>query len=223
MRKLLAAVTCLFLLAACQSEKVDEASQDNASKPKTTDNIEYGKTLVVYFSMPESDNPAHMSEDEDNSVVIIDGEVLGNTQYVANVIQEHLNADIFRIVPKTPYPLDHEALVEQADQEKEENMRPEIKDTFDNIDEYDTIFLGYPTWWSDMPMILYTFLDDYDLAGKTIIPFNTHGGSGFSDTINTIEELQPKATIYRPGFSVSRDNVEESQADIISWLDEITK
>ena len=70
-------------------------------------------------------------------------------------------------------------------------------------------------------MILYTFFDEYDLSGKTIIPFNTHGGSGFSNTINTITELEPAATVNQNGFTVSRNNVQEAETDIISWLNEL--
>ena len=88
----------------------------------------------------------------------------------------------------------------------------------ENIDQYDTIFLGYPNWWGDMPMILYTFLDQYDLSGKTIVPFNTNGGSGFSNTISTITKLEPNATVVKDGLAISRDNIQDAEPDIISWL-----
>ena len=155
-----------------------------------------------------------------DTVVISDGEVLGNTQYVAYIIQENTGADIFRIEAEIPYPLDHDTLVDQAAEEQDSNARPAIADHVDNMDDYDTIFLGYPNWWGDMPMILYTFLEEYDLSGKTIVPFNTHGGSGFSNTIQTIAELQPGADVLEDGFTVSRNNVAEAGSDVVSWLDE---
>lgn len=153
-------------------------------KPPVTDS----KSLVVYFSMPETTDPENMTTEEENSVVVIDGEVLGNTQYVAYIIQEHTGSDIFRIEPEVPYPTDHSTLVDLASGEKAAGARPAIAGSISDLEQYDTIFLGYPNWWGDMPMILYTFLDTYDFSGKTIVPFNTHGGSGFSDTIATIQK-----------------------------------
>lgn len=190
----------------------DEQSEPDTSK---TDS----KSLVVYFSLPETTDAENMTQEEDNSVVVIDGEVLGNTQYIANVIQENTGADIFRIEPKTPYTTDHDALVDLAAEEQANDARPELLANVENIEQYDTIFLGYPNWWGDMPMILYTFLEGGDLSGKTIIPFNTHGGSGFSSTISTIANLQPNATVNEEGFTVSRNNVQEAESDIVSWLE----
>ena len=87
-----------------------------------------------------------------------------------------------------------------------------------NLDQYDVVFLGYPNWNSDLPMPLYTFLEQYDFNGKTIIPFTIHGGSGFSRTVQTIEELQPGATVVEDGLSVSRNSVPEAQNDVASWV-----
>lgn len=189
-----------------------------AGKPHTPD---ARRKLVVYFSLPETDNPVAMTRDEANSAVVIDGKVLGNTQYVASLIQKHVGADIFRIVPEKPYPLDHATLVALAETEKENKVRPAIADKVPNIDDYDVIFLGYPNWYADMPMILYTFLESYDLSGKTIVPFNTHGGSRFSRTIETIAALQPDATVVTKGFTVSRGAVENAEPDLVSWLREL--
>lgn len=176
-----------------------------------------GKTLVVYFSMPETTDPDNMTTEEANSTVVIDGEVLGNTQYMAYVIAENTGADIFRIEPETPYPTDHETLVDLAAEEQDSGARPAIKDEITNIDDYDTVFLGYPNWWGDMPMILYTFLEEYDLSGKTVIPFNTHGGSGFANTISVIRGLEPDAEVL-DGLSISRNAIQDAEQDIIDWV-----
>ena len=240
MKKLTALIMSLlmmFSLAACGSNETNtpapsEPESVQTSEPESTPSSEPenktdggsgSNTLVVYFSMPETTNPdeSSMTEEERNSTIIIDGEVLGNTQYVAYVIQENTGADLFRIDPEVPYPTDHDTLVDQAAEEQDNRARPAIKDTIENFDQYDTIFVGYPNWWGDMPMILYTFFDTYDFSGKTIIPFNTHGGSGFSNTINTIAELEPNATIYKDGFTVSRNNVQEAEPDILAWLNEL--
>ena len=170
-----------------------------------------GKNLVVYFSMPDN---------VDDSTVVIDGETLGNTQYMAYVIQETVGADIFRIEPETPYPTDHDELVDLASEEQSNNARPAIKDTIENFDTYENIFVGYPNWWGDMPMILYSFFDEYDFSGKTIIPFNTHGGSGFSGTISTIKELEPNAEVL-DGKSISRNDIQDAEQEIVDWVNSL--
>ena len=196
-------------------------SLDLNSSGNEADENQEARSLVVYFSMPETDDAENMTEEEDNSVVVMDGEVLGNTQYMANVIAEHTDSDIFRIEPETPYPTDHETLVDIASEEREENARPAIDGNIGNLDDYDVIYVGYPIWWSDMPMILYTFFDEYDLSGKTIVPFGTHGGSGFAGTIDAIAELEPNANVIEDGLTISRDDIEDAESDIIAWVENI--
>ncbi len=198
-----------------------DLSAHSADLESELSNDAESQSLVVYFSMPETDDAVDMTQEEDNSVVVIDGEVLGNTQYMAYVIQEQTGADIFRIEPETPYPLDHETLVELAAEEQDTNARPAIQDKIPQIEDYDTIFVGYPIWWSDLPMILYTFFDTYDLSGKTIVPFGTHGGSGFADTIDTIIDLEPNATVLEEGLTISRNDIQDAEAEIISWVNEL--
>ena len=107
-----------------------------------------------------------------------------------------------------------------AQKEQSENFRSEIAGTVENIEQYDTIFFGFPNWYYDMPMIMYSFLDQYDLTGKTVVPFVTSGGSGFSDAINTIKDMEPDADVVTDGLSISRNVVQDSEADIIEWLTE---
>ncbi len=205
--------------------------QQSEENTKTTSSIETGdsenmgfnstaKNLVVYFSMPETTEPKNMSREEELSTVVIDGEVLGNTQYVAYIIAENTGADIFRIEPVTPYPPDHSELEDIAQKEQSENFRPKIAGTVENIGHYDTIFFGFPNWYYDMPMIMYSFLDQYDLAGKTVVPFVTSGGSGFSDAISTIKDMEPDADVVTDGLSISRNVIQDSESDIIEWLTE---
>lgn len=210
------ALTMVLSLAACstnqspsESTPKESSSQTNESTPAPSNTN--GKNLVVYFSMPDN---------VDDSTVVIDGETLGNTQYMAYVIQETVGADIFRIEPETPYPTDHDELVDLASEEQSDNARPAIKDTIDNFDTYENIFVGYPNWWGDMPMILYSFFDEYDFSGKTIIPFNTHGGSGFSDTISTIKELEPNAEVL-DGKSISRNDIQDAEQEIVDWVNSL--
>lgn len=200
-------------------EKTAESEEGKSSEGTENPQAGDGKTLVVYFSMPETTTPDNMNAEEEYSTVVIDGEVLGNTQYVAYVIQENTGAVIFRIEPVTPYPMNHAELEEVATEEKRNDAMPEIAAEVENIEQYDTIFLGYPNWYADMPRIIYSFLDQYDLSGKTIVPFVTSGGSGFSNTISTIADLEPDANVITDGLSISRNVVQDAKADIIEWVE----
>lgn len=201
---------------ATQTSEITPPNQEN-DQPEMG---EGGKTLVVYFSMPETTNPDNMTTEEANSTVVIDGEVLGNTQYMAYVIRQTSGGDIFRIEPEVPYPTDHRTLVDLAAEEQENNARPAIAAQIANFADYDTIFVGYPNWWGDMPMIMYTFFETYDFSGKTIIPFNTHGGSGFSNTIATIQQLEPEATLLE-GLTISRNDIQDAEAEIVDWVNDL--
>ena len=144
----------------------------------------------------------------------------GNTKSVAERIAERTGADMFEIVTVQIYPEDYNELLDFARNEQRENARPELAEHIENMDIYDVIFLGYPNWWGDMPMPLYSFLDEYDLSGKTIMPFVTSGGSGFSRTIRSVEDAEPEATVLE-GLSIRDRRVHDSATDraIEEWID----
>lgn len=206
---------------AVETEQNNETKGEESSVETGTEQTTDGKSLVVYFSVPETTNADSMSAEEEYSTVVIDGQVLGNTQYVAHVIQENTGADLFRIEPVTPYPMDHAELEEVATEEKRSNAMPEIAAEIENPEQYTTIFLGYPNWYGDMPRIIYSFLEQYDLSGKTIVPFVTSGGSGFSNTISTIADLQPNATVITDGYSVTRNKVQDAEQEMIAWVNDL--
>lgn len=189
----------------------------NSSDVALASNDSGSNILVAYFTRPETDGVDAVSS---ASRVVVNGEVVGNTQFVAQIIQQSTGGDLFAIETVQEYPGEHDALVDQAADEQDENARPELSTKVDNMDDYDVIFIGYPNWWYDLPMPLYTFLEEYDLSGKTIVPFSTHGGSGFSNTIDTIAELQPDATVITDGFTVSRSSVASAENDVTAWLKE---
>lgn len=141
----------------------------------------------------------------------------GNTESVAKEIQAQTGADIFRIVPAEPYTDDYDTLLDIAQEEQAADARPEIVDTVEGFQKYDVVYLGYPNWWGNMPMILYTFLDEYDFSGKTIAPFVTSGGSGFSGTIGTIESMEPNASVTE-GLSLGSSEAAEPADAVSSWL-----
>lgn len=172
------------------------------------------KALVIYYSMPERDAVDAVAG---ASRLIDDGKVAGNTQWIAEVIREATGGDMYEIATMEKYPATHAALVERAQTEKEKGFRPGIKAPKPDLAGYDVIFLGYPIWWADLPMPLYSFLEGSDFSGKTIVPFSTHGGSGFADTIDTLARLEPKAKIVKDGFTVSRNSVSQSRAAVVAW------
>lgn len=202
-----------LVLSSAPAETETDAESSAAEDAVSGSNI-----LIAYFSVPETDGVDTVAG---ASRVVVDGEVLGNNQYIAQLIQEETGGDLFRIETVQEYPGSHEPLLEFAYNELSEDARPELAAQIENPDSYDVIFLGYPNWNADLPMPLYTFLEEYDFGGKTIIPFTTHGGSGFSRTIQTIQELQPEASVISDGLSISRNSVPEAQDDVAEWVTEL--
>lgn len=144
----------------------------------------------------------------------------GNTEAVATEIQRQTGADIFKLVPAEPYTDDYNTLLDIAQAEQRNDARPVILGSVENMDAYDTIYLGFPNWWGDMPMILYSFLDDYDLSGKTIAPFCTSGGSGFSGTMSTIRSMEPEATVLE-GLHIGGSSANEAGSAVTGWLSDL--
>lgn len=201
---------------AAETEPTEEVPGETLTEQSgEADDADNSSVLIAYFTLPEENGVDAVAG---ASRVIVDGELLGNTEYIAQIIQRETNGDLFSITTTEEYPAAHDPLVDQAATEQDQNARPELATHIENLDDYQTIFIGFPNWWSDLPMPLYTFLEEYDFSGKTIIPFNTHGGSSFSDTISTIAEYEPDAMVVRDGFTVSRDAVALAAEDVIAWL-----
>lgn len=150
--------------------------------------------LVAYFSQPD---PARPQGDADTGQpatgLLMDRNLVGNVQYMAQAIAYETGADLFRIKAKKLYPASYAMTVAIAQGQKQANERPELDETIEDFDKYDTVFLGYPIWWMDLPMPVYSFLESYDFSGKTIIPFLSHGGYGPADTLASIEKAAPGA------------------------------
>ena len=163
--------------------------------------------LVAYFSLAG----------EQYNVGVVEE---GNTSIIAHIIAEQTGADLFEIKPETPYPTTYQGLLDVTRQEMDNNARPEIADTVDDMAAYDTIFIGYPIWWGDMPRILCNFLESYDLSGKTIVPFCTHGGSGLSRTESTIADITGgtmKDGLAIPGVTAQNDR-DAARSKVAEWL-----
>lgn len=201
--------------SAEKSSDIDSSS--NAVTEAVQNNTDNENILIAYFSVPENVDTDGIDANSGASIVVKNKDVLGNMQYMAMAIQEAIGGELFRIETTEEYSLEHEILVNQAKEEQNEDARPELATHIENVEQYDIIFLGYPNWWGDMPQPLYTFLEEYDFSGKTIIPFNSHGGSGFSNTIEEIKKLQPNATVRDDGLSISRNDVADSEQEIADW------
>lgn len=177
----------------------DFADVADNSEATTPDTSKGGKTLVVYYSAS------------------------GSTAKVAEYIKNAANADIFELEPVDKYSdadLNWTNSSSRVNAEHEDESKRDIElvsTTVPNWEDYDTVFIGYPIWWGDMPMILYTFFESYDFSGKTIITFNTHGGSGFSNTVSTIRSLEPDATVVE-GLSISRNHIQDAKDEIVEWV-----
>ncbi len=203
------------------AENVDEQNEAETGNTETAGaepaSSSGSNILIAYFSVPEDIDTSGIDADAGASVVVKDGEKLGNVQFMAQTIQNTVGGDLFRIETTEQYPLAHEPLVDLASEEQAGNARPELSTHIESPEQYDVILLGYPNWWGDMPQALYTFLEEYDFSGKTIIPFCPHGGSGFSNTERTIAELQPGASVSSDGLSISRNDVADSADEVEAW------
>ncbi len=137
-------------------------------------------------------------------------------------MQAATGADLFSIQASVDYPGDIDELIDYASSEQEEDVRPELTSHIENLDDYDTVFIGYPLWWYDLPQVMDSFFDEYDFSGKTLIPFDVHNGSRLSDTVETIQELEPDARVITDGFAISQSTVaEETESvaeEVSSWL-----
>ena len=202
----------IFTITGCESNKVNPETEkkandilNNQAETKTD-----SKTLIVYFSRTgENYNIGNVE--------------VGNTAIMASYMKEYLNADSFEIVPVNKYPDSYDECLDVATKEKEEDARPKIESKLDDISKYDTIFIGYPIWWGDILQIIYTFMEEYDLSGKTIIPFNTHEGSGAAGTYNTIKNKLSKSNVNTNGLALQGKvaRTDEGKEETINWLKEL--
>ncbi len=173
---------------------------------------------MAYFSYAEN---AELPEDVDASssasIQTWNDVLTGNTGVIASMIAEATGADLFSIQTTEKYPDSYDATIDQGQEERNADARPELSTHLENADAYDVVFLGYPNWWGDMPMALYSFLEETDLSGKTVIPFVTSGGSGFSNTISAIESLEPEASVQE-GLAIRDSGTLEAQEQVNEWI-----
>lgn len=142
---------------------------------------------------------------------------VGNTEVAANMIRQLTGSDIFRIDTVRKYPADYHETTDIAKQELRQNARPELSGHVDNMADYSVMYLGFPNWWGTMPMAVFSFLEAYEFASKTIIPFCTHEGSGMGHSESDIKKLCPDARMLR-GIPIRGGSVQRAESAIVEWL-----
>lgn len=166
---------------------------DSNGESKAEDSVENGKILVAYFSYS------------------------GNTKKIAEEIQSKTGADIFEIKTVNAYSDDYDTVLDEAQTERNDKARPELSEKVNDMSQYQTVIIGYPIWWGDMPMAVYSFLDEYDLSGKTVLPFCTHGGSGLSQTDINIQDEEKDAKVTE-GLAIRDSSLDDADGEIDQWL-----
>lgn len=237
---LIAAGLLALSLAGCSNaadgqEATGNMTIANSTAAETTENITTaGNTEGIESSeavqteeAPSSDaadTGAESEEAADTNALVVYFSATGNTKAAAETLSDILGADLFEIVPEEPYTdadLDYNDRSSRSTLEQNDaNARPAISGTIDNMDVYDVVYVGYPIWWADMPRIMYTFFDTYDLSGKTIAPFCTSGGSGLSGTPGTIAELEPEAAVLE-GIQLGSGAAHDAGEALSEWLSEL--
>ena len=146
----------------------------------------------------------------------------GNTRVIAKEIQIQTGGDVYEVKTVNAYPEDYDSVVDVAKKEQKANFRPQLTAKLTNLNDYDLFFIGYPNWWGTLPMALFTFFEENSFAGKTLIPFSTHEGSYFGNSLSDLKTLNPKATLLR-GLAIRGRSVhaDSTHKEMTSWLSEL--
>ena len=211
MKKILLLLLIIFTMSGCGGEEKTPAEPEKKSVEKApVETSSDKKILVLYFSRTG----------EEYNVGTI---TKGNTEIVAEMIAQKVGGDLFEVKPAKPYPNEYQACTEIAKTELESNARPAFEKNIDNLTlaQYDTVFIGYPIWWSALPRVMMTFLESNDFSGKKIIPFCTHGGSGLAGTEREIKDACPNSEVLQGLAIVGKTAQNDSAAvekDVEAWL-----
>lgn len=214
---------CLITLSILLIFTLTSCAKNNTTGNKADASARNGKILIVYFSRVGNTNfPKDVDAIASASINYTKSELKGNTGIIADIIHDAVGGDVVLIQTANKYPSDFKATLDYAKKEQKQGIYPELNIDLKNIDQYDTIFLGFPTWWYDMPMPVYSFLKQYNLSGKTVIPFCTHEASKFSGSIETLKKLLPNAKIL-DGLAIKHSKINDSNTkdNVLKWLHDI--
>lgn len=216
----------------------EQPNADGQNKDSTQTSVSDSRVLIAYFTWADNTQV----EDKDAAIesalshyesvgdrgnydgvdATTSASVLppGNAAKIAGWIQERTGGDLFSIIVEEPYSSDYDECLDRAADEKAENARPALVSHVENMDQYDTVFLGFPNWWYTVPMAIHSFLEEYDFKGKTVIPFVTHGTGGLASTIQDITADLPDSEILEP-IGVYRPEVDSSKPAVDAWLESL--
>ena len=229
---MLVAALSVTILTACgnaEDEKAEEQTktetvQDEASSYETQEAQEStasdAKVLIAYFTRignTDDDFPEGVDAVSSASLQKTDDGLKGNAQMIAEWIADETGGELFAVESEDLYPADYNETVDKAQKDQNDETRPALTKQVEDMGQYEKVYLVFPNWWGDLPMPVYSFLEEYDLAGKDIVLYVTHEGSGFSGTVDTVSELEPKANVSE-GLSIRGGDVEDSEKEVRSSL-----
>lgn len=235
-KKLFAVFMALMMacvLAACG--KSNEASQETGStgpgniRSESSQNTEINQSegtkqshvLIAYFSrFGNTGYPDDIDASTSASVLLDSDKRYGTTEYIAEIIRQSVGGDLHLIETKESYPEDFDEVKEKNHDEMEKDYLPPLKESDLDISKYDAVFIGYPVWATDVPQAVLSFLDEYDLSGKTVIPFCTHDGYGAGSSYETVEKASHAGKCL-DGLAVEAEDVPSAQDTVANWLDSI--
>lgn len=187
-------------------------------KPNPEPNPGTSNILIAYFSrVGNTEYPDDIDATTSASVVVDQTQQYGTTEYVARIIQQKVGGELHRIETKEAYSTDFDEVVDQNHKEMQDGVLPELKESSLDISAYDTVFIGYPVWATDAPQAVLSFLKEYDLSGKKVIPFCTHDGYGAGSSYRTIAKACPQASVL-DGIAIEAKNVSAAENNITDWL-----
>lgn len=196
----------------------EQQPEEPASSTEQPSDAQESGVLVAYFSW--ADNA--VIEGEVDAVASPSVTAPGNVQQLAQWVSERTGGDLFSIQVTEPYSSDWDACLERANQERAEDARPELTASVEQLERYDTVFLGYPNWWYGVPMALLSFLEENDLSDKQVYLFCSHGTGGLASSVEQIDEALPDSTALSENiFDVYEEDAASSQQDILAWLEEL--
>ena len=210
-------IAFVLSLAACGGTAASSGGSAS-SEPAASASASSAQPAASSEAAESSADAASSAEPETPAALVAYFSWSGNTQQMAQVIAEQTGGDLFEIAPATPYTEDYDELLDIAQQEQAEEARPALADEVENWDSYDTVFVGYPNWWGDAPMAVYTFLESYDWTGKTLVPFNTSASSGFGRSLEGIAQSAAGATVLE-GLALTEGELPDAQDRVTEWLD----
>ena len=208
-KTLMIAAVGMLLSTSCNASSDNKTANDAAREPakESTVSAKEGKALIIYFS--------HAGEN-----YAVGNIEVGNTKIIADYIKEYTGADQFEVVAEKSYDMSYNELIKVAQEEQRKGEKPAFKGSVNNMDDYDTVFIGTPIWWGTFPQVMFTFFDKYDLNGKTIIPFTTHEGSGLGSVVNDLKKLYPNAS-FEKALATKGTEARTGKDRVIKWLTEL--